>query len=1074
MEDFLPYYPTENFGLELAKQKEFAQLKLEPTESRVQGELLNTQKIVERFLSPHTPYPGVAVFHAPGSGKTCAASVVVENFSRETVDGLPRRPALILVKGEDLKRTFINEVANVCVQGKYVPKPTAKELAAGVRMTEAAKIARLNSAIAKTYQIETFDTFLRGLRKDQYSDYNNAIIVIDEAHHFYALSTVKPKRGMKPQLFPTRRKAVDELSLYWKLHEFLHSLQGTRVMLMTGTPIWDRVDAFPSLINLILDLKSQLPVGSLFVKEYYRGDQINPDKVLELKRKLEGKISYVRMMESSAKRIEMGVTEPLTKVIKVYADVMSPEQSVAAQTAKENSKEEDIVPEGDEGGAIWREARDAATCVYPTFGDKSDKVIGYEYGKEAFEKYCVKKVTRGDKVIKTYEITDKRVRQEFRDRLHIYSSKWASIIEKLNEHKDEIALIVEEFVEGAGAILLSLILELHGFNRIRDVGAISHVPSEEPQGLISTTKSGMDFAVITSNAWTIHDPKKINDLLREAGKPSNKYGKYLRIFIGSGKFKEGFTIKNGRQVHNSKYFWHKRFIEQADARVFRVGAHDALPPNERYIRIFSHAAVDSGTITLPQYYSNPKSYPPSGSGVSTNETTDLLVYHKAEQKEPQVASLKRILKEVAFDCPLTYARNVLAGDVNGSSECDYRECNYECEGFPPTSKKGKVWSYDLSQLDTSNYDLYYSSKRKRELEGEIHTIFSSYFAMELPLLFQRLAIEKNEENLVLLTLDEMISTKTLIKDRLGFFRFLKEDHDMFFLDVGGASVNYAQNVYVRSQMIPEYKSMDQLIEMLEIQHDVDLLNENCMTFSVEDLERLSPASKFTLIEEAKKYSFVADLKPSQITLIDSILDSYDNDLYTMNDGNVVHILHSMIFKGQRYTATVKKLVPTGKMRVLDDRGKWYTLTDSIQETKYLEEIKKKQKERKTIISEATRLYGVYGIVSKNKEFRIVMGDTRGRVCSTIHIDTLIDIFVSVHQKGGQILPTPLPLYDEYSKKDLIKLIHGKPTFSKHYANIESESVDYLRRFLTLILMTHNKLCSTLQKWFSDNNLLYKS
>jgi hypothetical protein len=51
--------------------------------------LSKTQLFVKRFLAPDTPYSGILLFHAVGTGKTCAAITIAEQF-------VMARPALVI------------------------------------------------------------------------------------------------------------------------------------------------------------------------------------------------------------------------------------------------------------------------------------------------------------------------------------------------------------------------------------------------------------------------------------------------------------------------------------------------------------------------------------------------------------------------------------------------------------------------------------------------------------------------------------------------------------------------------------------------------------------------------------------------------------------------------------------------------------------------------------------------------------------------------------------------------------------------------------------------------------------
>jgi hypothetical protein len=1070
---FLPKYPNEGdekFSYNLAAHKEFYDLKLTPEDETVgkkRGELLMSQKIIQRFMSGSTPYAKMILYHQPGTGKTCAASSVVENFASIPAGPFNRMPALILVKNDDLKRNFIQEVAYTCTDKTYIPELTKKELLEGVDMSEEAKIKRLNRAISRAYQIETYETFLKNISSDRYSEYNNRVIIVDEAHNFRAFS--KPKQKKKG--------GVD---MYWVLHSFLHVVQNSRIILSTGTPLWDVAEEFASIMNLLLNEDEQLPLGSKFIQNYFSGDALRPDKEKELERLIAGKISYLRVSETSAKKEYMGVTQPFTKYVKIFPDIMSKEQTDTSKKAKKDKKKSTTKPEGDaaedEQGKtkdeqdIWRSARDAASCIYPVF-DAAGKITGYEYGQEAFIKNCVK--SRGTE--KTYGFKDPRVVNEFKNNLGKYSTKFASIIYHLKKYPNEVAIIIEEFVEGAGAILLSLILELHGFSRIKKVtpGQNKNIPS--------IPKRKDNFATITANPWTTSEATQIQALLNETNKSGNKYGEHLRVIIGSGKFALGFSVKNVRQIHDEKGFWHMRYLTQANARGMRAGSHNDLPPTERYVRIYRHAAVYGTTSGNPLPANNYFSV--EGLAASTEESIDLYVYHHAEDKELKVAALSRLMKRVSFDCPLAYKRNVLASDADGSTECDYTQCNYECVGFPPSKKSGKVWLYDIpnKKIQRNNYYLYYSGVNQQKYGRDLIELFSSYFSLKVQDMERLLSIEKSERPVLMAAVDDIISRRIPIRDRYGISRYLKEDGDMYFLDgspelgVRYDAVTYSQNPY-----IAVYSGMETYIQSMETETDVKIMDIFCTSKNIHDFEKMSHGSKVRVIEEAYAYNAThPKLNKHQKGVVNAILDAYDRELYEVGD-NTVHVLYSEEEKGTKYSAIVKKLEPSGKMRIFDDsKKKWCTVSDPAIEKQYIAEIKKEVRERIDAPFEDNP-YGIYGTLSRDGEFRVMIEQPgaksriRGRSCKTYDKQDLMNIFIErIHEKGGK-LPPGTKYYKSADKTELVKLILGTLTFQKYTEKeLKKMELAHLKSLVYLLSLNTNDLCEHLKTWLEKQNLLFE-
>ena len=114
-----------DFTYQISRKKELYDLYLEKSEPIPEtGELLQTQIFMKRFFDLATPYTVALLFHGLGSGKSCIASAIVENFKNSEGGGRPRRPALVIVKSEDLARNIAQEITSRCTKDIYVPKST--------------------------------------------------------------------------------------------------------------------------------------------------------------------------------------------------------------------------------------------------------------------------------------------------------------------------------------------------------------------------------------------------------------------------------------------------------------------------------------------------------------------------------------------------------------------------------------------------------------------------------------------------------------------------------------------------------------------------------------------------------------------------------------------------------------------------------------------------------------------------------------------------------------------------------------------------------------------------------------
>ncbi len=1125
---FIPTYPDlqtdPEFGYSVARKKEFYDLRLQRSEPVPDeaGDLLLSQVFMKRFFSPDTPYDKIMVAHGIGTGKSCVLSAIIENFKNTMVDGKPRKRALVFVKSEELARNIIQEVSKVCTSGGiYLAKPTEAEIRKGVDLSREAIVARENRAIAKTYEIIPVETFLRKMPSDDVIKklYSDRVIIVDEAHTFRLQPTRKKKnKGFRTVIQDEVEleenvefgvKGVDTVMLYKQMHHFLHTVERCRTLLLTGTPIWDKASEIGSLMNLILPETEQLPTGKDFDAQFFDDeDNLREDTVDELKAALRGRVSFLRPMMTTATKIERGTKSPWLKYVTIFPDMMSETQAIYAKEAREAVETKTIKVKGKvverevKGGTVLKTARDAMNMVLPIF-DADGQVIDIEYGPAAFKKHIVKQIKRRTKkgnsvTIQTYAIENKFLRNAIKTNLAEYACKFASIIEDVKAHPNMVTFIYNEEVTGlGGSIMLGLCLEIHGFRWIKTANDIAAV---------SQTRR---FAVITSDPQTTNQPSQIQELLASVNRPDNKYADRLQIIIGSEKIALGLTIKNVRRYHSVMPHWNMPSDEQAGGRGLRFGSHDALPEAERVIHTCRHVAVESADNQGDEEeltensgetdLATGKGFPATAS-FSPVETTDIYIYRIAEQKEHKNTQIYRLIKQADPGCAIFYNRNVLPEDQPGTRECDYQECNYECDGFPQVKKfkqpepadgespKGtRVWDYSIpeDQLDYSTYNLFYSSERVKKIMANIVELFNNYFSLLIDTAQQLLSLPQSEKQLLLAAIDILINSRVVIRNRYGFGSYLKESGGMLFLDDNILSVsNFPESTYIEMPLVTEVSSLDSLVEIIELETDKERVQEFCaITDDPETMgeiwEKLSYHTKIVLLEAS--YQTLQNEDQELPASAQYVIDDLGSNIYGMSDDTPVHTLYNEEFKGVAYDVAAKDMRATGKMRMFvtdptqSRNSGWITVPSLELEKEYIEEIKGQLASYKEETFEDNP-YGAYGWISKKDgSFRINLkqepgkkGKIRGRKCVNFQVPDLVDIFV----ERLEYFPEPNPDYLEYTKEELIKAIKGRSGFSKYKKGLTKKDGEYLMGLLTIMTMRIEELCVALQSFFEEHELLY--
>ena len=810
--NFFPTYPNivdtgdklldpykDNFNDVIYHKKEFYDERLDVTEDLPKvgsGELLKHQRIIARFMSSHTPYNGLLLVHEMGTGKSCSAFAVTEQIRRETwkepsvdelesvdlmrrkelyrerMDGVMFKGVMVIARGDNIINNLITELSEKCTAGQYIPEYN----------TEMERKIRTKKLMSSYYQFFTFETFAKYLSKlkDEFivENFSNRIIIIDEAHNLRLHKDKNKKVGVK---------SVNIYNEFWR---FLHLVKGSKVLLLSGTPMKDKPEEIASIMNLILDENKQLPVGKMFKKEYL--DTVVPevevpdgfnkskmeislvkeDKKDKLKDYFKGHVSYLRSMVSSVKKVYVGKSIGKLKYFRVSEDNMSEYQTKYYREAL--SRDISLLGDKDnkskENSGVYSFSRQAILFVYP----------GGLYGPEGFKKYVPEIKTTAKKkkrkLLPSFESEFKGTVEEKLAVLSKYSSKYAAVIENIIHNEGKSCFVYCEIVQGSGLILFKELLRVFGYG--------------EATG--SEKLKGKRCAILSSETT---DANKIANILKLFNDPKNMKGEYIQVILGSKIIGEGISLKNVLNINILTPYWNYSETDQAIARGIRVGSHKNL--------------IDSGVvdpvIDIYQRVSVPR---------DDILSIDLFKYELSENKDISIKSIDRLLKESAFDCALTYNRNV--STYEGLRECDYMDCDYKCDGVDILDEPKK--------LDTLTYNLYYLDKQRDIIVKKVREMFRDSFIIELSVIREKLP--ENSLFEIIMSIKLMIDESYEIINKYGFVGYLKEEKNVYFLvDSLIAEGNFLSEYYIEHPTVNDEKSFVNILEDILVESLPEMLKK---------------------------------------------------------------------------------------------------------------------------------------------------------------------------------------------------------------------------------------------------------
>lgn len=274
-------------------------------ESRGQGdefELLLHQKVVRDYLNLYTPYRGLLLYHGLGSGKTCTSIAIGE--------GMKTNKRVFVLTPASLKMNFLSEMKKcgdelykknqywefISVEGKpdYI-KILSKALSLSseyIKNNGGAWLVNINKeanyVLMQPDEQKKIDEQLNEMIRSKYTDINynglnmnrlnlltgdmthnpfdNAVVIIDEAHNFVSRIVNKIKKDKKGKTIPSI------------LYELILSAKNARIVLLSGTPIIN----YPNEIAILFNILRGYIKTWTFTINVKTSEKINTNAILDM------------------------------------------------------------------------------------------------------------------------------------------------------------------------------------------------------------------------------------------------------------------------------------------------------------------------------------------------------------------------------------------------------------------------------------------------------------------------------------------------------------------------------------------------------------------------------------------------------------------------------------------------------------------------------------------------------------------------------------------------------------------------------------------------------------------------
>lgn len=783
--DFLyPTYDDPEFNIKIADKKEFNDLKTdqEIVDPELESERLCNmafelrphQQFVRNFMSINTPYNSLLLYHGLGTGKTCSAIGVCEEM-RTYMKQANINKRIIIVASPNVQENFklqlfddrklkqTNGLWNIeaCSGKQFLQEinPTnMKNLKKERLLSQIARIIKNNYLFLGYIEFGNYIEKVMNIEKEGLSSeerdklkkkklertFKNRLIVIDEVHNIRLSDDNKDKR------------------IAVNLMKMIEQVDGTRLLLMSATPMYNSYKEIVWLLNLMNMNNGHVPIdeSSIFDKQGNfvlggNGEQLGR---IALANAARGLVSFVRgdnpytfpfriyphdFSKDNSTRSDNFIYpnktingKPIIQAIE-YLDLFvvnigSYQKNIYKKivanmkTNQKKSKKEMPTAENMEkfGYTVLQKPLEALNMVYPQEKNTTEEGKNNEYeletmiGKAGLNRIMTHEMNNGRRMNYKYKTSFlKKFGKIFtKDLIGKYSTKIAHILHSVL-NSEGIVLVYSQYLDG-GLLPVALALEESG---LMNYGGDSILKSPSVK---SNKETALKYALITGDKTL-----SINNagIVKAAGDDNNMDGSKIKVILVSRAGSEGLDFKNIRQVHIMEPWYNTNRIEQIIGRGVRNCSHKNLPFSKRNVMIFLYGTkLENDT-----------------------EAADMYVYRVAEEKALKIGNVSRVLKETAVDCLLHAGQSGLTeerfnmkkqlelsnrkrieykiGDKKFSQLCDFMDsCEYSCVSGGEEINEGTV--------NTHTYDEHFI-KDVANLKRSIKRLFSShYFYKKMELL----------------------------------------------------------------------------------------------------------------------------------------------------------------------------------------------------------------------------------------------------------------------------------------------------------------------------------------------------
>lgn len=310
------------------------------------------------------------------------------------------------------------------------------------------------------------------------------------------------------------------------------------------------------------------------------------------------------------------------------------------------------------------------------------------------------------------------------------------------------------------------------------------------------------------------------------------------------------------------------------------------------------------------------------------------MYETSERKDVDIKYIEYLIKTSSFDCQLTYNRNRVKDGIDGSRECDYEDCAYECDGISEINPE---------ILDDSTYNLYYSQV------DEIINLITMKFRTEFKIDLSDKIFDTYDRFEIMSSVRKLINQNSQIYNKYGIKSYIKEHNNILFLSNNIHNDEYSPSAYyVEYPALKSYKVYNKDENLLS-----QIVNDICSgdSSSIPDNMKRLPVDIQEMLFET---SYIHRDNSKNPKNTQAVIDYFKKQLLRVDDNIII--------------STVG-----GTPRCFED-DKW---KDCSEELIQQEKNKTKKEMDRILLQAEQKTGGYYGFINIDGDFQIVKPSLQG-------------------------------------------------------------------------------------------------